>query len=81
MLIEVAAGGGGGFRDGLPVSNNVPYTDSPLDAGSGLTVSAQTYPITVGGGGTAAGAPAAQAPSGSNSVFSTITSSRWWRWC
>jgi hypothetical protein len=65
-------GGGGGFREGKISSD--PYTDSPLDAGSGLTVSAQTYPITVGGGG-AGGASAPQdGTQGSTSTFSTISS-------
>jgi hypothetical protein len=70
------AGGGagaGGFREGKCTSD--PYTASPLDAGSGLSVSVQTYPITVGAGG--AGQPYPNRDSttkGSNSVFSTITS-------
>ena len=59
-------GGGGGFRlsneYGLPGP-----TMSPLANPTGLTVTASTFPITVGAGGTF--------PSGgSNSVFSTITS-------
>ena len=66
------AGGAGGYREGKCTSD--PYTASPLNAPAGLPVSVQTYPITVGGGGTASGAPTANAPSGSNSVFSTITS-------
>ena len=69
--------GAGGFREGKVSSD--PYTDSPLDAGDGLTVTATTFPITVGGGG--AGGPTASPPgvsgrgaTGSNSIFSTITS-------
>ena len=58
----VGGGGGGGFR----ASNSQPRsgiaTVSPLDSSCGITVSAQTYPITVG------------AASGNPSVFSTITS-------
>ena len=59
-------GGGGGFRlsneYGLPGP-----TMSPLANPTGITAAQQTYPITVGAGGTF--------PSGgSNSVFSTITS-------
>ena len=67
-------GGAGGFREAKVPSDS--YTDSPLDAGTGLTVAAQTYPITVGGGGAGGtpGAPAQRGVSGSNSVFSTITS-------
>ena len=52
-------GGAGGFRQNYP---------SPTTAG--LPVTAQGYPITVGGGGPAAN----PSSSGNNSVFSTITS-------
>ena len=73
-------GGAGGFREGrnVPIDN---FTASPLVANSptnAVTVTAQTYSITVGaggaskpsspGGGTGAGNP------GTNSIFSTITS-------
>ncbi len=64
-------GGAGGFREGK--SPSTPYTASPLDAGSGLPVTAQTYPVTVGAGG-AGGAQPTTGAAGSNSVFSTITS-------
>jgi len=70
-----AAGGAGagGFREGKCTSD--PYTASPLDAGAGLPVSVQTYPITVGSGGTGAPYPTRNTGTkGSNSVFSTITS-------
>ena len=65
-------GGAGGFREGRVSSPD--YTASPLVAPAGLPVSAQTYPVTVGGGG--AGAPncSSTGARGSNSVFSTITS-------
>jgi len=72
-----AGGGGGGFRE--IKSPLTPYTASPLDGystpGNRITVTAQAYPITVGGGGT--GAPNATTNStpstnGSNSIFSTI---------
>jgi len=71
-----AGGGGGGFReDKSPVT---PYTASPLEGAGAITVTAQGYPITVGGGGAtspAAGTPSSnQGTAGSNSVFSTITS-------
>ena len=49
-----------------------PYTASPLNAPSGLTVTAQAYPVTVGAGGPAP--YSCQGASGTNSVFSTITS-------
>ena len=64
-------GGAGGFREGKCTSD--PYTDSPLDAGAGLLVSAQAYPITIGGGG--AGGPQPQpGANGNPSIFSSITS-------
>ena len=67
-----AGGGGGGFREAKVPGD--PYTDSPLDAGTGLTISTGTYPITVGGGGSAGTRPSPIGGTGSNSVFSTITS-------
>jgi hypothetical protein len=69
-------GGAGGFRESSGTSSGS-YTASPLGACvSSLTLTAQTYPITVGGGGTATPGPGAQPAggSGSNSIFSTITS-------
>ena len=69
------AGGAGGFREGYS-SPFSPYTASPLVACSGITVSATTYPITVGSGGAGHPGPAGASGSvGSDSVFSTITSS------
>ena len=59
-------GGAGGYREGR--ASNDSYTVSPLNAPAGLTVSAQGYPITVGGGGAGTGDP------GTVSTFSTITS-------
>ena len=68
--------GAGGFRvsnsDGLPAP-----TMSPLANPTGITVTASTYPITVGGGGSGGVGPSAGGglgTDGSNSVFSTITS-------
>jgi hypothetical protein len=65
--------GAGGFREGTtaPV---VPYTASPLVAAAGITVTASAYPIAVGGGGAGGAAGLNHGVSGSNSVFSTITS-------
>jgi len=63
-------GGAGGYREGK--NSGDPYTASPLNAPSGLTVTAQGYPITVGAGGPAP--YSCQGASGANSVFSTITS-------
>ena len=61
------AGGAGGFRESKAANDC--YSASPLNATSGptynLAVTAQGYPITVGGGAYPAGNP---------SVFSTITS-------
>ncbi len=67
----LGGGGGGGFREGrnVPIDN---FTASPLVANAptnAVTVTATSYPITVGGGGASNG----KNP-GSNSVFSTITS-------
>ena len=57
-------GGGGGFR----IYSTAPGSNSPLNAPEGTPVTATTYPVTVGAGGTNPG------PGGSNSVFSIITS-------
>ena len=68
-------GGAGGFREGKTPAT--PYTASPLVAPAGLPVAVQAYPITVGAGGAGkdGGSPLYLAGnSGSNSVFSTITS-------
>ena len=68
---EGSAGGGGagGFRESHSNPVSGVYTASPLATTTYLSVSTQTYPVTVGAGG-------ATGPSnpGSNSVFSTITS-------
>ncbi len=67
-------GGAGGFREAKVPSD--PYTDSPLDAGTGLVVSVADFTITVGGGGAGnpLGSPYTPGTSGSVSTFSTITS-------
>ena len=65
-----SGGGAGGFREGE--TPQAPYTGSPLKAGSGIPVSVQGYPITVGGGG--AGTPNTIGAQGGPSTFSTITS-------
>jgi len=75
-------GGAGGYREGrnVPVDN---FTASPLVAdypgpnSNEITVTATAYPITVGAGGAGGPGPSpTQTPgsSGSDSVFSTITS-------
>ena len=67
-------GGAGGFREAR--GNTPDYTASPLVSSTALPVTAQGYPITVGGGGPAGTNPAdpSSTNTGSNSVFSTITS-------
>jgi hypothetical protein len=72
------AGGAGGFREyKSPVT---PYTASPLNGnpgGTSVTVTATSFPITVGSGGTSNCTNVSPSPTsraGSNSVFSTITS-------
>jgi hypothetical protein len=67
-------GGGGGFRESK--SGVDTYTASPIEGSTPITVTATAFPITVGAGG----AGVCQTPTdqhgndGSNSVFSTITS-------
>ena len=72
----LGAGGAGGFREYKGPADC--YTASPLNGnpgGTAVTITAQAYPITVGGGGTAGpnGSPQ-KGSGGNNSVFSTITS-------
>ena len=64
--------GAGGFREGR--ATNDCYTASPLVAPALTGLAAATYPITVGGGGSAGPNYCSAGPRGSNSVFSTITS-------
>ena len=66
-------GGAGGFRESHSTPVSGCYTASPLATPTGITVSATTYPITIGGGGTGSVCTAAGC-NGNNSVFSTITS-------
>jgi len=71
---EGGGGGAGGYRESKsPIDS---YTASPTAATGGLTITAQTYPITVGGGGSAQSSPFStnRGNNGSSSVFSTITS-------
>jgi hypothetical protein len=70
-------GGAGGYRESKCACVSGCWTTSPLATPVSLPVSSTTYPITIGAGG--AGQPAGsnwptQACNGSNSVFSTITS-------
>jgi hypothetical protein len=65
-------GGAGGFREGRTTTCS--YTVSPLNAPAGLPVTAQGYPITVGGGGNGGSGYGTRGSDGNNSIFSTITS-------
>jgi len=68
-------GGAGGYRESSGTASGC-YTVSPRGACvSALPVTVQGYPITVGGGGTGAVFGGAKSTNGTNSVFSTITSS------
>ena len=77
-----AAGGGGGaggYREGKDSTASSPHTASPVAATSGITVTATTFPISVGAGGAGGAQPGPFSSGfvgsdGSNSVFSTITS-------
>jgi hypothetical protein len=69
-------GGAGGFRE--VKSPSTPYTASPLDGystpGNRITVTAQGYPIVVGGGGAGVGPSyPGKGNNGNVSTFSTIT--------
>jgi hypothetical protein len=68
-------GGAGGYRESSGAASGC-YSRSPLGACvSALPVSAQGYPITVGGGAAAITPPTRSGGNGSNSIFSTITAS------
>ena len=77
-----AAGGGGGaggYREGKDSTASSPHTASTVAATSGITVTATTFPISVGAGGAGGAQPGPFSSGfvgsdGSNSVFSTITS-------
>ena len=79
----IAGGGGGAFNGGgggaggyrsAKTGTNGSYTASPLATTTGITVTATAFPITVGAGGAGGTNPSRNGVSGSNSVFSTITS-------
>ena len=69
------AGGGGGFREYKGPADC--YTASPLNGnpgGTAITITASPYPISVGAGGAKSNPQGSPASRGSNSIFSTITS-------
>ena len=67
-------GGAGGYRE-AKTGNHGCHTASPLATSTGITLTATTYPITVGAGGNGGiVAPATDGTNGNNSIFSTITS-------
>ena len=74
--LVVAAGGGGGANSGGGSGAGGYRTNFPSPTTGGLSVTAQTYPITVGAGGVDGGNNPGDpiGTNGSNSVFSTITS-------
>ena len=69
--------GGGGGAGGFRIRSEAPGCNSPLNAPANLSITASSFPITVGGGGAGngpiGGTPSSQASKGSNSIFSTIT--------
>ena len=69
-----AAGGAGGFRLSNSVGCLAAPVMSPLANPTGVTVSAQTYPITVGAGGADAASANNAGSNGSNSSGFSITS-------
>ena len=71
---SAGGGGAGGFRLSNSTCMSGPQT-SPLATPTALPVSAQGYPITVGGGGSGGpGSTPSVGGQGADSIFSTITS-------
>jgi len=72
----VGGGGAGGYRE--VNSPSAPFSASPLNgypsAPNRVTLTAATFPITVGGGGAGGAAPGTIGTNGAVSTFSTITS-------
>ncbi len=70
---EGGGGGAGGYRERKSAVDT--YTASPLNGATPITVTATGFPITVGGGGSAAtDCSTPGSPTGTPSVFSTVTS-------
>ena len=81
--LVIAGGGGGGFGDGggggaggfrFANSYAAPGSNTPIVSPTGVAVSVQGYPITVGAGGAGGAVPNGLATQGANSIFSSITS-------
>ncbi len=72
----VGGGGAGGYRE--VNSPSAPFSASPLNgypsAPNRVTLTAASFPITVGGGGAGGAAPGTIGTNGAVSTFSTITS-------
>jgi len=66
--------GGGGGAGGFRYFSALSPAGSPLVAPAGITASVSSFPITVGGGGAPIPAGPTRGNTGSNSIFSTITS-------
>ena len=66
-------GGAGGFRFASPSLAPVTYPGKPLAAPAGLSMSVQSFPVEVGGGGAIAGTNPGNGSPGNDSSFSTIT--------
>ena len=74
-------GGGGGFREAKaacsPVHTQPPHTASPLASTTGITATLANFPITIGAGGAGVvpcSQPGINGNQGSDSIFTTITS-------
>mgnify|MGYP003122542874 CR=1 FL=1 len=75
-------GGAGGYRESKVAATSGCWSESPLAATSSLPLPVGTYPVTVGGGGAGksgcsgcgTGPNVAPGVSGTNSIFSSITS-------
>ena len=73
--LTVAGGGGGGDGSGSGGGGAGGYRQNyPSPTTGGVPVTIQSYPITVGAGGGASPTPTSRGTIGSNSIFSTITS-------
>ena len=71
---QQGGGGAGGYREAYSAPVAGCYTASPLATPTSLPVSATSYPITVGGGGSGGIPSYGNTTPGSNSIFSSITS-------